>query len=91
MKKIVSIFILSFIALGGVVGCVMIRVEKTDGTKKVKYSYSRLLGSQNLEDVSMTMKDGTAFHIGKQNGMNSLDKTFENTSAALRNLSTRVP
>ncbi len=70
------------------VGCVTIRVEKPDGTK---YSYSRWLGSQSLEDVSMTTKDGTAFRIGKQNGINSLDKTLENTSATLRNLSETMP
>jgi hypothetical protein len=73
------------------VGCVTIRVEKPDGTK---YSYSRWLGDQNLEGVSMTTPDGASFSIGKQSGANSLDKTLENVSETLKNISetaTKIP
>lgn len=84
-------FLLISIVLIFTVGCVTIRVEKPDGTK---YSYSRWLGSQNLEDISMTTPDGASFSIGKQSGANSLDKTFENVSETLKNISeavTKVP
>ncbi len=80
MKKI----LLGCAILGLTMGCVSIKVKKPDGTE---YSYHRWIGSQNLEDVSVTTPDGVSFHIGKQSGVNSLDKTLENVSATLKNLS----
>ncbi len=87
MWKRTSVFCLLLLFIFSV-GCVSISVKKPDGTQ---YKYSRWLGSQNLEGVSMSTADGTSFEIGKQNGANSLDKTLENVSETLKNISKVAP
>ncbi len=83
MKKIISIFILSFIALSGVIGCA--KIEFTDAQGNTA-TYHRV-GRTDLKDIEYRNGD-VKLKVGSAKGdSGQLGEALKNTSEAALNIS----